>query len=129
MNAGAAGASVAAEFGQHAEVPIDQPESGTGSGDAGERLAQPETGEDAHTLVVEVHRPRLRGGGCSPVDDQAVDAGLPEQCGAGQAGGSGSDDDDRPHATPSAIGRFTEAIRRLGPRSRISHPAPTPTGR
>ena len=97
----AAGMAVAAALGRSVEgredpvVPVDQLQAQGRSRHGGELLSDPDPGQDAVDLVVQVDRPGLRVDAVPAVQDQALHAVLAEQGGGGDADRTRSHDDDR----------------------------------
>ncbi len=83
---------VTLEFGEHCEPGIEQSQAQGGSRDLGEFLGDSEPVHDPVDLVVEMYGPRLGVHLRPAVQYQGLDAVLGEQCGGGDAGGSGADD-------------------------------------
>ena len=77
------------EHREHPVVPVDQLQPAGGPGHGGELLGDAEPHQDPVDLVVEVHGPRLGVDAVPAVQDEAVDAVLPEKGGGGDADGSG----------------------------------------
>ena len=76
----AAVVGVAVQLGEHGHVRLEQPQPVAGPGDRGELVADPEAGQDAVDLVVEVDRAGLR------VDRRPTGPGPGMGCRAGRAG-------------------------------------------
>ena len=96
--------SGAVEHGEDSVVPVDQLQAAGGTRDGGELLGDAHSGDDAVDLVVEVHGPRLGVDTLPAVQDEAVDAVLPEQGGGGEPDRAGADDDHRDGIGAGALG-------------------------
>ena len=87
--------SVAVKLREHAHIPVKQSQAASRPGDCGELVGDPEPGDDSADFVVEMDSPRLRVDAVPPVEHEAFDAVLGEQCGCRDTRRSGADDDHR----------------------------------